>query len=167
MNYTVVGTITNTHGIRGEVKVFPITDDVNRFSNLKKIYLGDRKIQLDIERVKYHKGLAIIKFKQYNNINEIISFKNQFIYVDDESKVVLPENHFFISELLNCDVYNMDGEKLGYIKDIMESSSNDVYIVRDDSLNKEYLIPAVKEFIKSVNLDDKKIIINPIEGMIE
>lgn len=166
MDYTAIGKIINTHGINGEVKIYPYTDDAERFSVLKQAYIGDTKIKVNLSTVKYHKGLPLVKFKEYNNINDVLKFKEQIIYVDDENRVILPENHYFIYDLIECQVYDMDNNYIGKIVEVMQGASNDIYVVKDDK-NKEYLIPAVKEFIKEVNIDKKTVIINPIEGMIE
>lgn len=166
MDYTAIGKIINTHGINGEVKIYPYTDDVERFSILKQAYIGDTKIKVNLSTVKYHKGLPLVKFKEYNNINDVLKFKEQIIYVDDENRVVLPKNHFFIYDLIDCQVYDMDNNYIGKLVEVMQGASNDIYVVKDDN-HKEYLIPAVKEFIEEVNIDKKTVIINPIEGMIE
>ncbi|MBU5437729.1 ribosome maturation factor RimM [Tissierella sp. MSJ-40] len=167
MDYIKVGKIINTHGIKGEVKVFPLTDNLERFDDLKKAYLGEKKIKVELENVKYHKGLVIIKFKEYNNINEILSFKDYFIYVDEEERIVLPENHFFIYDILGCQVFDSMGKNIGIVEDVIQASSNDVYVIKDEKNNKEYLIPAVRQFFLEINIKEKKIIIDPIEGMIE
>ena len=167
MDYIQVGKIINTHGIKGEVKVHPLTDDKNRFNNLKTVYLGENKVKVEIENVKYHKDLVILKFKEFNDINDILSFKEDYIYIDEEERVKLPENHFFIYDIVGCQVFNADGGKIGIITDVLQSASNDVYVVKDDLKNKEYMIPAVKEFFINIDIDNKKIYINPIEGMIE
>lgn len=166
MDYTAIGKIINTHGINGEVKIYPYTDDIERFSILKQAYIGDTKIKVNLSSVKYHKGLPLVKFKEYNNINDVLKFKEQIIYVDDENRVVLPKNHFFIYDLIDCQVYDMDNNYIGKLVEVMQGASNDIYVVKDDN-HKEYLIPAVKEFIEEVNIDKKTVIINPIEGMIE
>ena len=150
MDYTVVGKIINTHGVKGEVKVFPLTDDMERFSYLKKAYIGEDKLEVNLQNVKYHKGFVIIKFKEFDNINQTTCF------IDD-----------FIHDLMDCKVFDISGKKIGVIKDILQTGSNDVYVVDDNINNKEYLIPAVKAFVREVNIVDKKIIIDPIEGMIE
>lgn len=166
-NYTVVGKITNTHGVKGELKIFPLTDDIKRFDYLKRAYIGENKIQVNLEKVRYHKNLAVIKFKEYDDINEVLKFKSDYIYVDDEEKVILPENHFFIYDLIDSQVFDMEANLIGTLIDVLQGPSNDVYVVKNMDKNKEYLIPAVKEFIKEVNIPNKKIVINPIEGMIE
>lgn len=167
MDYIKVGTITNTHGVKGEVRVYPLTDDINRFDSLETVYLGDNKQKVKIEKVRYHKGLVILKFKEFGNINQVLKFKGEYIYIDKEDRVELPEDHFFIFEIVDCIVYDTKGEKIGIVTDVLQYSSNDVYVVKDHERNKEYLIPAVKEFIVDIDINNKKIIIDPIEGMIE
>ena len=165
MEYIVVGKIVNTHGIKGDIKVYPYTDDIERFSNLKSIYIGKEKLSIEIENAKYHKGMVLLKLKGFDNINEVLHFKDETIFIDEKDKVKLPKDNYFIYELIDCKVFDMAGNPLGYIKDVLQNSSNDVYIVQDK--DKEYLIPAVKQFVKEVNVIEKKIIIDPIEGMIE
>lgn len=167
MEHIVVGKIINTHGIRGEVKVFPLTDDVKRFDLLNYAYIGEKKIKVHLESAKYYKNLAILKFEEYSNINEIEKFKNELIYIDEKERIVLPENHFFIYELINSKVFDTEMNLIGILTDIIQNASNDVYVIKDDKVKKEYLIPAVKKFIIEVDIKNKKIIIDPIEGMIE
>lgn len=167
MEYTIVGKIINTHGIKGQVKVEPITSDIDRFSHLEKAYIGDKKLEVKLQSVRYHKGFVILKFDNYDDINLVLSFKNQFIYVNDEDRIILPEKHYFLHDLMGCNVVDTAGNKLGHIIDIMQSASNDIYVLKDNMNNKEYLIPAVNEFIKDVNIQKRIVTIDPIEGMIE
>lgn len=167
MDYIIVGKVINSHGIQGAVKVYPLTNDIKRFSLLERAYLSKKKIEVNIEFVKYHKDLVIIKFKEFNNINEILSFKNNYIYINTEDKIVLPKDSFFIHDLINCKVYDVSGSFIGILEDVIQEASNDVYIIKDHNTNNNYLIPAIKHFIKKVDIQDKKIIIDPIEGMIE
>lgn len=165
MDYISIGKITNTHGIKGELKVYPLTDDIKRFDLLEKAYLGEEKIPVNLESVKYHKNLAILKFKEYNNINEVLDLKDYYIYVDEDGRVELPEGHFFIYEILDSQVFDLDDNPLGFLRDIIQGPGNDVYLIKDGE--KEYLIPAVGEFVKKIDLENKRIYIQPIEGMIE
>lgn len=165
MEYIVVGKIVNTHGIKGDIKVYPYTDDIKRFSKLKNIYIGKEKLSMEIESAKYHKDMVLLKLKSFDNINEVMHFKDELIFIDEQDKVKLPKDNYFIYELIDCKVFDINGNSLGYIKDVLQNSSNDVYIIKDK--DKEYLIPAVKEFIKEVNIIEKRIIVDPIEGMIE
>lgn len=167
MEYTIIGKIISTHGIKGEMKVFPLTDNLFRFDSLKRAYIGDNKIEVELDKVKYHKNLAILKFKEYDDINQILPLKDSYIFVDEEGKVVLPENHFFIYDLLNSKVFDTKSNLIGTIVDVIQGPSNDVYVVKDIEKNKEYLIPAVKQFIVNVNVANKTLVIDPIEGMIE
>lgn len=167
MDYVQIGKIINTHGIKGELKLYPLTDDINRFSYLKIAYLGDNKLKVQIENVKYHKNMVIVKFKEFNNINEVLSYKDEFIYVDEEEIIKLPKNHYFIFDIVDCQVFNTAGEKIGIVTDVIQSASNDVYVVKNVEKNKEYLIPAVKEFFVDIDINNKRIIVDPIEGMIE
>jgi len=167
MDYIIVGRIVNTHGIKGELKVYPLTDNIERFDDLKKAYIGDNKIKAEIDTVKYHKGFVIIKFKEFNDINEVLHFKDSFIYIEENDKVKLPEDHYFIFDIVGCTVYNTEGEKIGVLTEVIQSASNDVYVVKNMEKNRSYLIPAVKEFVTEVDIKNKRITIDPIEGMIE
>ncbi|GFN36387.1 ribosome maturation factor RimM [Tepidimicrobium xylanilyticum] len=167
MDYIKIGWIMNTHGIKGELKVYPLTYDINRFNDLKKVYIGNNKIEAEIERVKYSKGLTILKFKEFNNINDVLKFKKDYIYIDEKDRVELPDDHFFVFDIIDCTVYTIKGHKVGTVTDVLQMASNDVYVVKDVENGKEYLIPAVKEFVVDIDIKNKKIVIDPIEGMIE
>ena len=167
MDYTIVGKIINSHGIKGEVKIYPMTGDVERFSDLKKIYIGDSKKEVHLRTVRYHKGFPIIGFEEFEDINHILCFKDQLIYVDDKDRIILPEDHYFLYDLLDCEVFDTTNNKIGHIIDVLQNVSNDVYVIKDEISHKEYLVPAVKQFIKLVDVENKRIVIDPIEGMIE
>lgn len=167
MEYTIVGKIINTHGIKGEMKIYPLTDDIERFSDFKKVYIGDSKIEVNLKSVRYHKDFPIVRFNGIDDINQILHYIDQYIYIDDKDRIILPKDSYFIYDLIGCEVFDIDKKKIGYIDDVLQNLSNDVYVVKDKSKNKEYLIPAVNEFIKDVDIDNKRILIDPIEGMIE
>lgn len=166
MEYIQVGKIINTHGIKGEVKILPFTDDIHRFDELKKVYIGEYKLKLEITKVRYKDNIAILKFNNYNNINEVEKFKNQNVYVDEEDKIELNDNQFFIFDIIGCTVLDTSDKEIGTVIDIIQSGLSDVYIIKDNSIDKEYLIPAVREFIKDINIEEKIIKIDPIEGLI-
>lgn len=167
MEFTIIGKITNTHGIKGEVRVYPLTDNIERFSDLDKVYIGEAKRQASVKTVKYHKGLAILGFEEFDNINQVLDFKDQYLYIDDEDRIVLPEDRYFIFDLIGCEVFDMANKSIGHIVDVILNMGNDVYVIKNHKGDKEYLIPAVKDFIKTIDIDKKKIVIDPIEGMIE
>ncbi|KPU28238.1 16S rRNA processing protein RimM [Caloranaerobacter sp. TR13] len=163
IDFIKVGKIVNTHGIKGELKVLPLTDDMTRFEELEYVYVEKQKIE--IENVWYKKNLVILKFKGLDNINEVLCLKGKYVYIDKENAIELPEDTYFIFQIIGLNVYLKNGNFLGVIKDVIQTGSNDVYVVKND--NREYLIPAIKEVIKEINLDDNKVIIDPLEGMIE
>lgn len=165
MEYIQVGKIVNTHGIKGDVKVVPLTDDVKRFEKLKTVFIGDEKLELEIVNVSYIKGNVLLRFKNYENINDIEKFKNYEVWIDEKDKIKLPKDSFFLDDILGLEVYLTDDTHLGTIKDILQPGANDVYVVKSES--KEYLIPAIKDVIKKIDIDNKKMIIDPIEGLLE
>lgn len=165
MDYIQVGKIVNTHGIKGDVKVVPLTDDIKRFEKLKTVFIGDEKLELEIINVSYIKGNVLLRFKNYEDINDIEKFKNDEVWIDKKDKIKLPKDSFFLDDILGLEVYLTDNNHLGTIKDILQPGANDVYVVK--SGKKEYLIPAIKDVIKEVDIDNKKMIIEPIEGLLE
>lgn len=163
-DYIQIGKIVNTHGIKGHVKVIPLTDDNKRFEALEKIYLEGTDEEFQIEKVWYNKTFVMLKFKGYDNINDVIRLKDRLILIHKSDAVELPEDTYFIHELIGIEVYTTAGVKLGAITKVLQPGANDVYVVKNEE--KEYLIPAVKQFVKKVDLHDRKIIIEPIEGLI-
>ena len=136
-----VGVISSTHGVRGEVKVFPTTDDVKRFKKLKKVILdtGKEQLPLEIEGVKFFKQFVILKFRGIDNINDIEKYKGKRLLVDREHAVKLKKDEYFIADMIGMDVFTEDGELFGALKDVMETGANDVYII-EMSDGKEVLV---------------------------
>lgn len=163
--YTLVGKIINSHGVNGSVKIYPYTDDVKRFSNLNYLFLGEEKLKLKIEKVFYQKNLVIVKFSEFGNINEILKFKEEFIYIKNEDRIELPENSYFISDLIGCLVVDTLNNELGVLTDVLTYSVHDIYVVKDLEGNNFY-VPVVKEFVKNVDVTNRQITIDPIEGML-
>ena len=126
-----VGVISSTHGVRGEVKVFPTTDDVKRFKKLKKVILdtGKEQLPLEIEGVKFFKQFVILKFRGIDNINDIEKYKGKSLLVDREHAVKLKKDEYFIADMIGMDVFTEEGELFGALKDVMETGANDVYII--------------------------------------
>ena len=162
-----VGVISSTHGVRGEVKVFPTTDDVTRFRQLKKVYLdtGREMLPLEIENVKFFKQFAILKFKGIDNINDIEKYRGKSLMIDREDAVDLDEDEYFIADMIGMKVCTEDGSEFGTLKDVMETGANDVYII--DSLEHgEVLIPAIRECILDVDMDEECMTIHLMEGLV-
>ncbi len=165
VEFVIIGRVVNTQGIKGEIKIEPLTNDLNRFSDLADVYLGDNKEKLTYEKSRLHKNHIIMKLKEYNNINDVLRFKEEYIYIHEDDKVELGEDEFFISDLIGSVVYTMDNEKIGIVKDIYEGIASDAYIIESVD-GKEFMIPAVKAFIKEVNINNKTIFVDPIDGLI-
>lgn len=162
-----VGVISSTHGVRGEVKVFPTTDDVKRFKRLKKVILdtGKEQLPLEIEGVKFFKQFVILKFRGIDNINDIEKYKGKSLLVDREHAVKLKKDEYFIADMIGMDVFTEDGELFGALKDVMETGANDVYII-EMSDGKEVLVPAIKQCILDVDIENRKMVIHLLEGLV-
>lgn len=162
-----VGVISSTHGVRGEVKVFPTTDDVKRFKKLKKVILdtGKEQLPLEIEGVKFFKQFVILKFRGIDNINDIEKYKGKSLLVDREHAVKLKKDEYFIADMIGMDVFTEDGELFGPLKDVMETGANDVYII-EMSDGKEVLVPAIKQCILDVDIENRKMVIHLLEGLV-
>jgi len=163
-----VGVITSTHGIRGEVKVYPTTDDSKRFKRLKEVILDTGKEQkvLEIEGVKFFKNMVILKFKGYDNINDIEKYRQCSLYVTRANAVRLRRNEYFIADLIGMNVYLEDGSRFGTLKDVMETGANDVYIM--ETVNgKEVLVPAIKDCILKVEPEEGRMEIHLLPGLMD
>lgn len=162
-----VGVISSTHGVRGEVKVFPTTDDVKRFKKLKKVILdtGKEQLPLEIEGAKFFKQFVILKFRGIDNINDIEKYKGKSLLVDREHAVKLKKDEYFIADMIGMDVFTEDGELFGALKDVMETGANDVYII-EMSDGKEVLVPAIKQCILDVDIENRKMVIHLLEGLV-
>lgn len=166
VSYLEIGQIVNTFGINGMVKVKPFTDDIKEFEYLKKIYIENKnsKKEYQIEEVKYHKDMVMLKLKGVDKIEEAEKLRNHFITIPREDAIPLNEGEYYIVDLLDSEVYTEDGSKLGILEDIFNTGSNDIYVVRDE-LGKQILLPAIEEVIKEIDIHNKKIIVHLIEGL--
>ena len=163
-----VGVISSTHGVRGEVKVYPTTDDVNRFKKLKKVVLdtGREYIELEIFGVKFFKNLVILKFKGIDNINDIEKYKGKDLLVHREDAVVLEENENYVADLIDLKVVTDDGKVLGYLTEVMETGANDVYVVETED-GQELLLPAIRDCILDVDLDEEVMTVHILPGLFD
>ncbi len=162
-----VGIIVSTHGIRGEVKVFPTTDDMLRFKKLKSVLLdmGNEKKEVKIEGVKFFKKMVILKLEGYDKIEAVESLRQVKLLVTRKNAVKLEKNEYFIYDLIGCSVLE-DDILLGYISDVIQTGANDVYVVKTDE-KKEILIPAIKECVLRVDIKHKTILVHLLEGLLD
>ena len=161
-----IGQIVNTYGIKGFFKVVPYTDNITRFEDLKSIYIETKnslKIFI-IEDVKYSKNLVLLKLKGIDDINTAEIYKNCYLKIDREDAVDLPENSYFIIDLIGITVFSDNNEELGNIVDVYSTGANDIYVVKNE-LGKQVLLPAIGEVIKDVDIKNKKMIVHLIKGL--
>lgn len=163
-----VGVIASMHGIRGEVKVFPTTDDVNRFKKLKEVLLdtGKELVTLQIGSVKFFKQFVILKFKGYDNINDVEKYKGKSLFVTRENAVKLKKDEYFIADLIGMKVENEDGSFSGTLRDVIVTGANDVYIILCED-GREVMIPAIKECILSVDVINRRIKVHLLDGLLD
>ena len=163
-----VGVITTTHGVRGEVKVFPTTDDPNRFKRLKEVILdtGKEEMVLEIEGVKFFKQFVILKFKGFDNINDIEKYRQKSLYVTRKNAVRLKRDEYFIADLMGLKVLDEQETQIGVLKDVMETGANDVYIIEMMD-GKELLLPAIKQCILNVDIENGFMQVHILEGLLD
>ncbi|MEJ8743607.1 16S rRNA processing protein RimM [Firmicutes bacterium AM31-12AC] len=161
-----VGVISSTHGVRGEVKVFPTTDDPQRFKSLKNVILdtGKEQIPLEIQGVKFFKQFVILKFKGIDNINDIERYKRSSLFVTREDAVELEEDEYYIADLIGMDVITDEGEE-GKLVDVIETGANEVYVVEFDKYG-EVLIPAIHDCILDVDIEAMSMKVHLLEGLV-
>ncbi len=167
-DYFVVGKIVNTQGIRGDVRIMPQTDDITRFEKLKtvQIFRGNGQArELNIQKVWYHKNFVIIKFKEIENMNDAEKIKDHFIKISREEAVPLEEDEFFIADLLGVLVKTEEGEELGKIKDVISTGANDVYVIK--TKDKDILVPAIKQCILDVDMNERVMTIHLMKGLVD
>lgn len=153
-----IGKIVNTHGVRGEVKVLPLTDDPKRFDELEWVYVEKNGVleKHSLNSVKYTKGSIVLKLSDIDTVEAAEQLRDCFILVDRENAVKLPEDSYFICDLIGSTVFNENGKVLGRLMDVLKTGSNDVYSIKNDS-GKELLLPALKSVVTSISITDKRI----------
>jgi len=164
-----VGVIASTHGLQGEVNIFPTTEDPSRFKKLKKVTLHTQRgeeIELDVVSARFFKKFVIVKFKQYNNINEVEKFRGCELTIDRKDAIKLQPGEFYCADLIGLTIVDEDDNELGTLTEILQTGANDVYeMTKKDSDEKVY-IPAIKDCIRSIDMQEKKIIIHVMPGLL-
>ena len=162
-----VGVITTTHGVRGEVKVFPTTDDAERFLDIEYVLLdtGKELRRLNIQNVKFFKNLAILKFEGIDNINDIEMYKGRELWIPREEAQELGEDEYYVADLIGMEVLLENGEKLGVLRDVMETGANDVYIV-DRVDGEEILLPAIHDCVLDVDVEKNTMTVHLMKGLV-
>lgn len=168
-NMLQVGAILDTHGLRGEVKVFPTTDDPSRYDDLEEVELLTKEgkyLHLEVERVRYFKNLVIVKFKHYDNINDIEQYKKCNLYVTRENAVELEEDEYFVADLIGLTAKTDEGEELGTLSDVLTTGANDVYVIKCAD-GEELLVPAIHDCVQEVNVEEGYVVLHLLPGLRE
>ena len=165
--YLEVGQIVNTNGLKGLLKINPFTDDITRFERLKTILVDHKKelLEFEIESVRYQKKQVLLKLKGIDTIEEAEKYRADYLKINRNKDEKLPEDTYYIVDLIGLDIYTEGGELLGKLDDIFSTGSNDVYVVKN-SEGKQILLPAISDVIKNIDLEQKKIVVNLIEGLL-
>ena len=163
-----VGVISNTHGIRGEVKVYPTTDNVRRFDDLKEVILdtGKEQLILHVTSLKYFKNMVILKFKEFDNINDIIPYKGMDLLVTRENAIPLEEGEYYIADIIGSKVITDEDKILGTLTDVLQTGANDVYVVKTKD-GKEVLLPSIEECILDRDIENKIVKVHIMKGLLD
>ena len=163
-----IGVVINTHGLQGEVKVFPTTDDVKRFKDCKDVVLVTKKgnLNLTVESTKFFKNQAIVKFKEFNNINDVEGFRQCDLMVTRENAVPLKEGEYFLCDIMDASVEDEEGNKIGVITEILQTGANDVYVVKTAD-GKEVLFPVIPDCVKKIDTENKNVVVHVMDGLME
>jgi len=161
-----VGVISSSHGVRGEVKVYPTTDDISRFKLLKTCLLETERgnMTLNVENVSFSKGMAIIKFREFNSIEDMMPYKGHDLLITRDQAVPLREGEYYIADLIGLEVYSDEGGHLGRLSEVMQTGANDVYVVERPG-NKELLIPVIKDCVKKVDIEGGRLTVHILPGL--
>lgn len=165
--YFEIGQIVNHFGIKGMVKVNPFTDDISKFEELKTILLEQNKklTEIQIEEVKYSKNQVLLKLKGIDTVEEAEKYRGCYLKIARKDAKKLPKDTYFIADLIGTTVYTEEGVLLGKVQDIYNSGASDIYVVKDDN-GKQILLPAINEVIKDIDIEQEKITVHLIKGLI-
>lgn len=163
-----IGIITSTHGLKGEVKVFPTTDDAKRFKRLKEVILdtGKERLGLEVEGVKFFKQFVILKFKGIEDISEVEKYRKASLLVTRQNAVRLNRDEYFVADLIGLRVQDEDGAEIGTLREVLETGANDVYVI-DLTDGRELLLPAIKQCVLAVDVESGFIKIHILEGLLD
>ena len=162
-----VGVITSTHGVRGDVKVFPTTDDPARFKKLKKVIVEGKRdnTEMEVQQVRFFKNMVILKLKGIDTMDDAEKLRNRSLLVSRENAVKLKPGEYFICDLIGLEVSEDNGNYLGKLTEVIQTGANDVYVVQMEN-DKEVLIPNIKDCIINISLEDNSMTVHLLEGLL-
>ena len=161
-----MGKIVNSHGVKGEVKIYPFTDDLYKFEDFEYLLIeGEGEKKFEVESSRVHKNMVLLKFKAFNDINEIIRFKEKNVYIYRYDAEDDGEGHYIV-DLIGCSILDENGNKVGILEDVLQNTAQDLYVIKQTG-GKVFYLPVVDEFVKHIDIDKKEIVVHIIEGLIE
>lgn len=165
VDYFEIGHISNTHGLKGEMKVRPFTADKKRYEELKKILINvrDEFKEYEIESVRYQKDVVLLKLKGVDDIDAAEKLKNHYISIQREDAKELEEDEYFIADLIGCEVFENEKE-LGVLEDVFTAGASDVYVIKRKG-KKDLLLPALKSIVKTIDVENKRIDVEVPRGL--
>ena len=166
--YLRVGVIANTHGVRGEVKIYATTDDIRRFKKLKECFIdtGKEKIPVEVESCKFFKEMPILKFRSMDQMGDVEGFKGKDLLVSREHAVKLKKNEFFIVDLVGLSVESDEGMPVGILTDVLQTGANDVFVVKTEA-GDEVLIPFIEQCVPEIHPETGKIMVHLLPGLLD
>ena len=178
VDYIRIGVLTSTHGVKGEIKVYPTTDYVEQYEDLTRVFIdlasgknsirGEGLLELEMEKARFTKDLVIVKFKGIDDIDAVAKYKGKDLLIAREDAVPLEEGQVFIADLIGCQVYDEDGSCLGETTEVLETAANDVLVVKRPAENKpaEVCIPYIPDCILNVDVEEKRIDVHLLPGLL-
>ncbi len=166
MKYLKVGVITTTHGLRGGIKVLPMTDRLDRFKNLEWVYIEGQDKKWLIKDVKIRPKDVILELEGLDTIEKVEPLKGKYLLTDEDQRQALEDDQYYVSDLIGLQVHLMNGELIGTLTQVIPTGAHDIYVVKSIDEKKEWMIPAVKAFIKDISLEEGKVLVEPIEGLL-
>ncbi len=163
-NFFNMGKIVNTHGVKGEVKIYPYTDDLDKFAAYDFLYIEEEKTHIESARV--HKQMVLVKFKGINTMNDAENLVNKLIYMPREAVDDGSEGHFIV-DLIGCHIYLKTGEDIGVLEDVLQKTAQDLYVIKRHDNGRVFYLPVVNEFVKHIDIENRRIEVELIEGLME
>lgn len=164
MEFIKIGNVANVHGIKGELSIYPYTDDINNFCDYKKIYIGENKQEFIVSRSRPNKNMVIMQVKGIASRDEALKYKTLDIYIDKSQLKDLDDDTFYISDLIGLEVIdNVSSDVLGTLTNVFQNPANDIYEVKNG--NEVFYIPAIRQVVKKIDIKNKKIYVELMEGL--
>lgn len=178
--YFRVGVLTKEHGLKGEIKVFPTTDDVTRFQNMKRVFIdmasgkgsikGKGFVEVEVESVKFFKNMVILKFKEMNRIEEVAKFKGMDLLIAREDATPLEEGQYYVPDIIGCKIVTEEGEEYGEVTDVLDTGANKVLVVEANEEHKhlkEFCLPYIPDCVKEINVAERWIKVFMMRGLLD